>query len=442
MDYQREASDVANYGLKRSLEWVLVKIQESIRVVKDLVALENSKSQQKESSFQFLAGPHSTEEATTLKFLSGSRNNSLHIERLINGEDDKARQGRLGVGERVSPPQSDDGSRSMEISRVRSTLLERRSNAKDHFPPHILPSPHANTSLSTNVFTRPQSPMQAPQTSRLLPSPSSMSFAGSSTLPPMSPSVYQSKSPHTAHLQELQHQLSTKSLAFQILQGEHDKLLAAFSRSQTRCATLDRKSQASETEINNLSEDQIRMQAQIEAYESQIEDLQQSRDEAWRQSSANGAQYMQIIEMSSKLQAKGVTESRRWQEEKETLEKEKADMMDKLDALETQGGPLGFGPTLASSQNAFPAQSSSLLSPNQASDIKFNEDIISSTSIGALRKEIVRLRMANLDIQRNLEGVRGENVHIKEIISILDGVSRRMGKDSLTHDDLEMGYVE
>ena len=440
MDDQREVPDVANYGLKRSLEWVLVKIQESIRVVKDLVALENSKSQQsKESSFQFSAGPHSIEDATTPKFLSGSRNNSLHIERLINGEDDKARQGRLSVGERVSPPHSDDGSRSTEISRIRSTLLERRSNARDHFPQHILPSPHANTSLSTNVFTRPQSPMQAPQTSRLLPSPSSMSFAGSSILPPMSPSVYQSKSPHTAHLQELQHQLSTKSLAFQILQGEHDKLLAAFSRSQTRCATLDRKSQASETEINNLSEDQMRMQAQIEAYESQIEDLQQSRDEAWRQSAANGAQYMQIIDMSSKLQAKEVIESRRWQEERETWEKEKADMMAKLDALEAQGRPSGFGPTLASSRNDFPAQSSSLISPDQASDIKFDEDIISSTSVGALRKEIVRLRTVNLDTQRNLEGVRGENVHIKEIISILNGVSRRMGEDSLPHENSEMG---
>ena len=96
----------------------------------------------------------------------------------------------------------------------------------------------------------------------------SMSFDGSSILPPLSRYVNYLSSPHTSHLQELQHQLGTKSLAYQILQGEHDKLLAAFSRLQARCATLDRKSQANETEVFNLAEEKARMQAQINAYEN------------------------------------------------------------------------------------------------------------------------------------------------------------------------------
>ena len=397
----------------QSLDWVLVKVNDSIRVVKDLMALETSKMKHPKETFY----------------------NNMHFERLGNAEDDTARQSRtiLDVGrERVSPPQSDDGSRPLDMSRIHSTLLERRKSGREFFPPNTLPSPHPNTSLSNNIFTRPQSPMQAP--SRLLPSPSSMSFSGSSILPPMSPSIYQSKSPHTAHLQELQHQLSTKSLAHQILQGEHDKLLAAFSRSQTRCATLDRKSQASETEINNLSEDQVRMQAQIEAYETQIEDLQESRDEAWKQSSATGAQYMHIINISSKLQAKGVIDSKRWKEEKEGMEKEKVELMAKIKTIEVQSGQSNFDPGINSSQDGLAAaQPSSLLSINTELEIPLDEDVVSSTSVDVLRREIIRLRMMNHDTQKDLEGVRGENVHIKEIISILDGVSRRMAtKEPLT----------
>ena len=413
-DYYREAPDVANHGLKQSLDWVLLKVNDSKQIMKDATTSENFKAQfPKETSFY----------------------SNVHPERFSNAEDDKMRQARTitePVRERVSPPQSDDGSRPLEMSRIRSNLFERRKSSKDFFPPNILPSPHANTSLSTNVFTRPQSPMQVP--SRLLPSPSSMSFTGSSILPPMSPSVYQSKSPKTAHLQELQHQLSTKSLAYQILQGEHDKLLAAFTRSQTRCATLDRKSQASETEINNLLEEQARMQLQIEAYENQVEDLQGSKDEACRQSSSTGAQYTQIIDMSSKLQAKGVEDSKRWKEEKKALENEKAEMMAKIERLED--GRKVSALNFSSRQNTLAPQSRSSLFMNFSHNIEPTEDAISSTSIDVLREEIIRLRMINSDTQQDLKGVRGENVHIKEIISMLDGVSRRIGtKSSLTQDN-------
>jgi predicted nuclease with TOPRIM domain len=126
-----------------------------------------------------------------------------------------------------------------------------------------------------------------------------------------------SQSAQAAHLQDLQHQISTKTLALQTLQREHDNLLAAFSRQQTRCATLDKKSQVSDNEINSLTEEKIRLQAQVEALEAQVEDLVKSRDEAHKQSVANGAQYMQIMSHSSRLQAQGAADLKRWKTEKE-----------------------------------------------------------------------------------------------------------------------------
>ena len=271
---------------------------------------------------------------------------------------------------RGTPPPSDDGSRIPEPSEPLTPLYHRRKSGREFQPPSSIISPHPKASLSNSILTQPESPMQGLPSHRHLPSPSStsMNFSTvSNILPPMSPSALLSKSPHTAHLQELQHQLSTKSLAHQILQQEHDKLLAAFSRSQIRCATLEKKSQVSDREINELSDERKSLQDQINMYEGQIQDLQSSRDEACKQSALNGAQYMQIMSMSSKLQAQAAKDHKKWKEERDAWENEKRILLSRLETyegsqdpqssngLESQIKAMVSGPTAISSTPSYPS---------------------------------------------------------------------------------------
>ncbi len=311
-------------------------------------------------------------------------------------------------------------------------------------------SPHRTTSSGLSFS---QSPMQAPPPTRMLPSPSSISFpATSNTLPPISPSQPNtpSQSAHAAHFHDLQHQVSTKTLALQTLQREHDTLLSAFSRSQTRCATLDKKFQVSDVEINNLTEDRMRLQASVEGLEIQVEDLIKSRDEARKQSVANGGQYMKILAMASKLEAQGAADRKSWKSEKTDLEDrikvlkgQKSDMrvpVSTLDAsppLNTEESsnfnPL---PVPLADTNRSPDQSPSFEvstvepSATATADLKataaIEDEILNSTSLDTLRGEVTRLRHSCHEMESALNDLKNEGEHIDQLVQQFGAIGRKL----------------
>ena len=307
----------------------------------------------------------------------------------------------------------------------------RKSIAGEYGSSHLPYSPLSTAPSAGPHLNFLQSPMQAPASNRPLPSPSSLNFSNSQILPPLSPSFMGSKSPHTAHLQELQHQLSTKSLAHQILQGEHDKLLAAYSRSQTRCATLDKKSQVSDNEINNLVEDRIRLQTQVDALEAQIDELQQGKDEAQKQSVASGSQYMQIMGMSSRLQAQAAADLKKWKTDRDDWQKEKEFLLKKIANLEadTQGSRSPAAPVP-------PSFTSSRQLPGGASGeaTKTNIDsgnVLMSNSVEALRAEIVKLRKGSREAEHALQCWRTDSLHLEEILGKLNTIGDRIKERAL-----------
>jgi hypothetical protein len=194
-------------------------------------------------------------------------------------------------------------------------------------------SPHPSSSSS--AFGSAQSPMQSQSSSRTLPSPPGIQYprTGSSEYAQYSPTT--TKAAHNTHLQDLQHQILTKTLALQILQREHDQLLAAFSTSQIRCTALDKKAQVSDHEINTLTEDKIRLQQQVEALETQVSELMRSRDEVHQQSSTDCSQWRQIVAMSSQLQLKGADEARRFRVERESWDRERVSLQKRIEELES-----------------------------------------------------------------------------------------------------------
>lgn len=253
----------------------------------------------------------------------------------------------------------------------------------------------------------PQSPMQAPQPMRssILPSPSSLSFPNAPTLPSISPpSAAGQTSAQSAHLQDLQHQISVKTLAFQTLQREYDSLLQKLERQRTKCATLEKKFEVSDVEINSLTDEKEKMQVQVATLEIQVEELQQSRDEARRQLVANGAQYMRIMEMANKLQGQGADDKKKWEAERTELEL-RIRILEEAMVTGTERNPSEAENAPIASPGA---SSSMVLSYNPATS-----NASQSETINVLRAEVSRLRSRTQTLEAALQTMRRESISIQ-----------------------------
>lgn len=264
--------------------------------------------------------------------------------------------------------------------------------------------------------------------SGMLPSPTSMNFpAPSSTaLPPLAPSTSYPSSAQTSHLQDLQHQVSVKTLALTTLQREYDALLQKLERQRTKCAALEKKFEVSDVEINSLTDEKELLQGTITQLEKQVEGLTQSRDECQREMRRSGEQYMKIMEMGGKLQVRAAEEKREWLKEKEVFEKrvrvlEEAMVSDpRVPAVSSVGmeGPrtIGRGDLEAASdadvgmsEAGAPAAEVSQAAPPPAS-------AAAAETIAVLRAEITRLRKRTQTLEAALKAMRDESNGLHEAL--------------------------
>jgi hypothetical protein len=274
-------------------------------------------------------------------------------------------------------------------------------------------------SSASSVFGSLQSPMPSQPSSRTLPSPPGLQYSRNSRSDYNQYSPTTSEAAQASHLQDLQHQISTKSLALQTLQREHDQLLAAFSRAQVRSSALEKKSQVSDLEINSLSEDKIRLQQQVETLEGQVEELMKTRDEVNQQSSADGAQWRQIMAMSSQLQIKGAEEARRYRLERDAWEREKAGLQKRIDEFESGKDRLPGTRAVASSMTPVA-----------------NDEVLNSGSIESLREEVVKLRRRCEELESMLQDLEGEAEQIDNAITTMENVRKSLsGKKRRQQDN-------
>lgn len=197
-------------------------------------------------------------------------------------------------------------------------------------------------------------------------------------------------------LQDLQHQISVKTIAHQTLQREYDSLLQKLERQRTKCATLEKKFEVSDVEINSLTDEKEKLQAQVAAMEYQVEELQESRDESRRQLVTNGAQYMRIMEMANRLQAQSADEKKRW-------DAEKADLQQRIKLLE-EAMVTGTSEHLDSE----PPPSIILAHTSGTSTSS------SAETINVLRTEIGRLRIKTQSLEKALQVMKEEGMTIQD----------------------------
>lgn len=288
----------------------------------------------------------------------------------------------------------------------------------------------------TNIMSQsPQERLPSRETLPARPQPPSTSqpdiFAQVSQQPHLAVEPAKTSSPgppcsaHSAHVQDLQHQVSTKTLALQTLQREHDRVLAAFSRQQTSYSTLDKKTKIADIEIKELTEEKIGLQSQVDNLEAQVEELLKSKEDAHQQYVASGSQYMKIMAMSSRLQAQSAADQKKWKAEKQEWEAEKESLLKRIQSLETGGdGSQNSDQLHFVSSNTRPPE----MEPSASTHTSHISGDLTSMPPEELRSEVVSLRQKCREMETTLKDLVDETQTLDGVIQQLTCVSRRIGQ--------------
>ncbi|RDL40726.1 uncharacterized protein BP5553_00705 [Venustampulla echinocandica] len=301
---------------------------------------------------------------------------------------------------------------------------------------------------STRQLPSPPGRSVSSPTSASFPSPSAGSFGSTSQpanvptplgLQPSSPNIYlppigsarSSDSALQAHSAALQHDVSVQKIALSSLQAEHDKLLAAYLRSQTRSSALEKKHSVSDAEIITLTEEKLRLQTQVLDLEKDIEDISRSRDECRQSAVQEGAQYLEIVKKASQLEAMAVGEKQRWDASKKELEQ-------RIQELKTGSGSKGglesvgsANPTSATSVDGMekPASLQQPLNIFKLEDTGGERAEVSTMapesangqrgSVRVLEEEIQHLRHRCAELEKCLHEVRAQNRSMDGLVDAL-----------------------
>ncbi|KAL7276204.1 hypothetical protein RUND412_000823 [Rhizina undulata] len=145
------------------------------------------------------------------------------------------------------------------------------------------------------------------------------------------PSTAPQDQAYAANLSTLQHRVSTLSLAHETLQKEHNNLLSAFSRSQTRAGTLEKKISVSTEENENLSNERERLQGNLEVLEEEVVDLRLERDDARKELAATRSQWIGILKGAGKLERKSEQDKAEFRSQLAQANKREAELRERLE---------------------------------------------------------------------------------------------------------------
>jgi hypothetical protein len=369
------------------------------------------------------------------------------MKRGITTDSDAVPKDRSDIPEPLSDARMYTRRRSIATPMMSNEESPLRSHEYHHPSQSSIDGPSRRGSIM-NPPPAPNRQLPSPP-GRSLPSPTSLNFPSPSAGPygsvaqphnlPMPSSLQQSSSggylppigaAHTAdaiqaHSAALQHEVSVQKIALSSLQGEHDKLLAAFSRSQTRASALEKKHAVSDSEIISLSEEKMRLQTQVIELERDVEELSRTRDECRQAAVQEGAQYVQIVKKASQLEELAA-------EERKTWSKMKAEMEQTIEALRAGASPSDVVLRTAANipvphiiadvntpASSVEAQSDFKIEPLTDTGPTSHPKEILLESNDELKEEIRRLRSRCAEVEYALRAVKDDSRKMEGIIEAL-----------------------
>lgn len=228
---------------------------------------------------------------------------------------------RWDLDELPVPKRPRSGPSPEEVHEQRSAMPtdHRRASidfiTRDHFQRPGL-SPPASDSVPGSAYPRTGSPGR---TNRTLPSPSSITYPNSAAPSLAHPSAQTTGSPtsssqrepsvHTssatsAHIAELQHQVTLKSLALQTLESEYTSLLQKIQRLNIKTQTMERKSNVADQEVNELTTKNEDLNQQVQSLQEQLDGSEKRREKERDDHGTEKHQWMQMLDQGRRLQAK------------------------------------------------------------------------------------------------------------------------------------------
>ncbi|KAF2461410.1 hypothetical protein BDY21DRAFT_368647 [Lineolata rhizophorae] len=257
-----------------------------------------------------------------------------------------------------------------------------------------------------------------------------------------------SSAAHSAHLADLQHQVTVKTLAFSTLQREYDSLLSRLERQRTKSLALERKSAVSDVELNSLTDERDRLASQVIALESQVDELSAKRDEGIRERATLVEQYGKIVEQATRIEEYGGAARRAWAMEKEEL-------LARVRALEQQLGVVsGSVPTsavegVAGSSTGQRVGQSGVATTSSAASLSGSAPAGRSASATALddttalRSQLIQLRRRNAELEAALMTLKEDSraameLHLRiegAVDRLLKGGNGSQGRDSRSGGD-------
>lgn len=285
----------------------------------------------------------------------------------------------------------------------------------DTVPPSSSASLQERTSppLETPIFTeamddsRRQSGLNSP-TSFRLPSFSSIS-SNVSPVAGAQPNYRESTHESPVEPGMLRQQLIARDHTINNLKREHEQLQSSMMRAQSRYEALETKSQVTDHEMAAVSEEKNRLKQEVAVLATQVEQLTLEREELQTQARADGAQWRQIMSMSSKLQMQNVEESRRFTADREQWAKDREKLEQRINELE--GGS--------------PAGTDSLLALEVSQELG-RSLTLSSVPEEQLRLEVLGLRQRCQELEELLKAVMKESASIERTGTLLKEVRKRL----------------
>ncbi|KAI7164227.1 hypothetical protein KC349_g929 [Hortaea werneckii] len=198
-------------------------------------------------------------------------------------------------------------------------------------------SPAPTDTAPPSAYPRQGSPYSSGHGPRGLPSPSSLAYAPSvapSLAPPTAqsatspmPSYEQPLSIHaasansatSAHIADLQHQVTLKSLSLQTLQSEYASLLQKLQRERVKSQAIEKKTSVADNEVNELTGRNEELLEQVKTLEGRVEELERKREQERSDAAREKEQWGRMLEMGTRLQARHADDRQKLMDEREEL---------------------------------------------------------------------------------------------------------------------------